>query len=220
VPETVTVGDQGIVTGKLSNVQVKQAEPPHIALAKTSLTQGSISAFTKRYGPIADPSRAFAPGLRRIKGGAFHPVTHDAALAVSPQNLLSLGADSAVSETFTFSINEFAEKKDRLLLAWRGDRLAIEVLRQSISIADFRVSFFNSRGGMKNVSLRTNSLWDYICLLFLIDHDAGKARVCANPKCVTPYFLQGRADNNFCRHGCAVTAGNIRRAEEKRKERR
>jgi len=35
-------------------------EPPHVALANTSLEPKAIAAFTRRYGPIVEPISSFA----------------------------------------------------------------------------------------------------------------------------------------------------------------
>jgi hypothetical protein len=204
-PETVTVSD-GLVTGKLSDTKARRSawpEPPHVALANALLEAKAVTAFTKTYGPIEEPSRALAPTVRSLAGNA-----------PSPDVLLNLGADEWVSETFSFSLDDFEEVQTRLRLAWRGDRTILEGLRTRVKGANFQVSLFEERAG--DVVVRSRFLWDYICLVFLIDHDTGKAKVCGNSRCVAPYFLRGRTDNAFCSHRCAVTAGNRRRAEQKR----
>jgi PAS domain-containing protein len=46
--------------------------------------------------------------------------------------------------------------------------------------------------------------------LFLRDCGAKKTRVCVNPDCPAPYFLQTRKGQKFCTHRCAVLV-NVRR---------
>lgn len=232
-PETVTLGDNGFFTGDLGKAQARRfaypEPPPHVALANASLEPKSIVAFTKRYGPIAEPSATFAAGVRELRSdgtvkewpdvGRPYPGPKkgsDAAHLFTPPNLLSLGMDEAVRESFSFSLNDFAKRQDRLRLAWRGERTAIQVLRQGVSVANFQVKLGALGRGGDRVLLRTRLLWDYISLIFLIDHDSGRARVCANPECETPYFLQQRTDKEFCSHRCAVTVNNMRRAQKKK----
>jgi hypothetical protein len=208
IPETVKIS-HGIVTGELSDMKARWSawpEPPHVALVNALLEARAITAFTRTYGPIEEPNSALAPIVRSLTGSA-----------PSPDVLLNLGADEWVSETFSFSLDDFEEAQTRLRLAWRGDRTILEGLRTRVKGANFQVSLFEERAG--DVVVRSRLLWDYICLVFLIDHETGKAKVCGNTRCATPYFLRGRTDNNFCSHGCAVTAGNMRRAQQKRGKR-
>jgi hypothetical protein len=97
-------------------------EPPHVALANTSLEPKAIAAFTRRYGPIVEPISSFA-------GDGPRNLFSDADLPFTTKDLLSLGADEAVQETFSFSPNDFAEKQDCLRLAWRGERTALASLK-------------------------------------------------------------------------------------------
>jgi hypothetical protein len=218
-PETVNVSD-GVVTGRLSKALVNSTEPPHVALANALMEPKAVVAFTRKYGPVVEPSSRYADHVSRGSDGAVHYVegrAGDAARALTPQDLLSLGADDAVRESFSLSINDFGERQDRLRLAWRGERTALEVLRQGVMLANFQVSLWGERsGGGNNVMLRTRLLWDYICLTFIIDYDTRRAKVCANRECETPYFIQQRTDKEFCSHRCAVEANNIRRAQQKR----
>jgi hypothetical protein len=50
-----------------------------------------------------------------------------------------------------------------------------------VRAANFHVALYGDGGG--GVVVRSRVLWDFICLIFLIDHDTGKAKVCANSKC-------------------------------------
>lgn len=218
-PKTVS-SDGDIFTGDLGKAPARRTgypePPPHVALANASVESKSIVSFTQRYGPISTPTSTFAQGRSRVR---VRGQASDTAVALTPDNLLSLGSDDDVRETFSFKLNEFAERQDRLRLAWRGERTALEILREGVSVADFQVKLGALGGGGDRVLLRTRFLWDYISLIFLIDHDSGRAKVCANRECGTPYFLQQRTDKEFCSHRCAVTVNNMRRAEHKRKAR-
>jgi hypothetical protein len=219
IPESVLVRADGVVTGKLSNMPVKPSawpEAPHVALANSTLKPNAVLAFTRRYGPINEPEIRLAEGVRALGArGLF-----DAATVLTPEKTRNLGMDGAVHETFSFSLHDFAELQDQIRLAWRGDRTALGVLRQRVNAANFQVSLYQNPGKLEKVLLRTPLLWEFICVIFLIDYDAGRARICANDRCETPYFLQQRTDQECCCHHCAVERNNARRAEQKRIERK
>jgi hypothetical protein len=219
IPESVVVSADGVVTGKLSSMRAKPSawpEAPHVALANSTLKPNTVLAFTRRYGPINEPEIRLVEGVRALRPrGPF-----DAATVLTPEKARNLGMDGAVHETFSFSLHDFAELQDRIRLAWRGDRTALGVLRQRVNAANFQVSLYQDPGKLEKVLLRTPLLWEFICVIFLIDYDAGRASICANDRCETPYFLQQRTDQECCCHRCAVERNNLRRAEQKRIERK
>jgi hypothetical protein len=221
IPETVTVTD-GVVTGELSKTQVKAPAwtvPPHVAFANLSLEPRAVSAFTKTYGPISVPIAQYADGVRGLREdgqvGSLGGGTIDPSLL---NTLLSHGGDEAVRETFAFSIDDFRELQTRFRLAWRGERTIIQTISDHVTAANFQVWHFG-KGAVEKISLRTRSLWSFICLVFLIDHDTDKVRICANRLCATPYFLRQRADQECCSHRCAVARNNARRVDQKRSKR-
>lgn len=107
---------------------------------------------------------------------------------------------------FDESIVDFAAKQDGLRQAWRGDASAItEIERQVADALEVRASV--DAGG---VELVTENLWSLICVLFLRDYCAGKAKMCASPDCPNPCFLESREGQKYCSHTCAVRE-NVRR---------
>jgi len=58
------------------------------------------------------------------------------------------------------------------------------------------------------VEIAANSLWDFARLNFLRDHLMARTRVCANPNCVTPYFVYTRRRQIYCSHDCAVASAS------------
>jgi hypothetical protein len=50
----------------------------------------------------------------------------------------------------------------------------------------------------------TDDLWNFIRLSFLRDHLAGRTKICENPNCSAPYFIQTRRRKVYCSHDCAV----------------
>lgn len=55
--------------------------------------------------------------------------------------------------------------------------------------------------------IRTHDLMATLMILFLRDHWAGKTAICANPDCVTPYFIKKRKNQKYCEAGdCTAQA--------------
>jgi hypothetical protein len=97
----------------------------------------------------------------------------------------------------------FTDAQDTLRKAWAGDDEAIyEVEAQARDALKARPSV-----RARSVELIMNDLWSLICLLFLMDHSAGKTGVCGNPECPAPYFLRKRKDQKYCERGkCSAYA--------------
>jgi hypothetical protein len=107
---------------------------------------------------------------------------------------------------FDESCTGFSGAQATLCRAWRQDKEAMEDVEAQVQHAlDARTSI--KLGG---VELTTENLWSFICVLFLRDHLAGKARICESPDCANPYFLAKRRGQKFCSHVCAVRE-NVRR---------
>jgi hypothetical protein len=96
--------------------------------------------------------------------------------------------------------------RDLLQRAWKGEAKAIEEMAKNVK-ARVDVS-------TKGVDIALVDLWSLVRLLFLRDHKAGDTRVCANPDCSSPYFLQQREGQKYCTHKCAVLM-NVRRFRER-----
>jgi predicted RNA-binding Zn ribbon-like protein len=57
-------------------------------------------------------------------------------------------------------------------------------------------------------------MWTVVRVAFLMDYKIGRIKVCGNPDCVTPYFVESRKGQEFCSHKCAVLI-NVRRFRER-----
>ena len=66
----------------------------------------------------------------------------------------------------------------------------------------------------EGIDIAVVDLWNLTRLLFLRDYSAGRTRVCSNPDCSSPYFLQQRRGQKYCTHKCAVLM-NVRRFRER-----
>jgi hypothetical protein len=90
--------------------------------------------------------------------------------------------------------------------AWTGDRDALEKLAKNL---EARVDVTAT-----GIDIAVVNLESLVRLLFLRDHHAGRIKVCANPDCHSPFFLQQRRGQKYCTHKCAVLM-NVRRFRER-----
>jgi hypothetical protein len=200
LPEAVNVFDNGNIVGVVGaeRVDVKSWKvPPHIALANMELTQESLAAFTRKYGALGDvnfPYRDTTPDVR------FTLV-----------ETLTQGLDTSVRDEFTLIVPVAAHAQNALRLAWRGERtVQATILEPAVSNGGFQLFAPNKT---TYTELRTLRLWSFISLAFLVDYSEGRAKICGNPECATPYFIQKRKDQQACSHRCAVEINNQRRSK-------
>jgi hypothetical protein len=114
-----------------------------------------------------------------------------------------LGERDFGSGRFTLDLAEVAEFQDLLRKAWTEDSDAIGEIETQVKDA------LEAHPSVKAncIELTTDNLWSLICVLFLLDHAAGKTCVCANPECPAPYFLRKRKDQKYCeRAPCSIYA--------------
>jgi hypothetical protein len=208
LPEDVTVTDTH-VTGRLSQENRPPAwkTPPHVALANALIEPKVVAVFTKTYGPITRTKDHISDEHHAVVGedGMAHRVADADELRID--KALTFGYPK-VEQSFSFDFHEFEARRNFIRLAWHGD---LGSMRSDMLYARFQVV----PGRVEKKALRTRVLWDFICVLFLIDYDAGRVRVCANRQCAAPYFLRGRTDQEFCSSRCAVAGNNARRAAKK-----
>jgi hypothetical protein len=197
--ESVSVDDNGVITGQLSRNFARVSswpEPPHVALANLEQTANAAVGFTRKYGALSEPSLSIevwsADGEEKLTGPKVQPF----------RNL-----ELPVQGKFSFEHQSFVAAQNWLRLAWRGDPNCLPLMRHRVQAANFQLSVSPKEA----VEVRTAVLWDFINLVFLIDFDTGRARICANERCRRPYFLKQRVDQECCSHRCAVERNNQRR---------
>jgi hypothetical protein len=117
-----------------------------------------------------------------------------------------LDADLGEKNRFFTRPRHVAPFQERLQRAWRGERDALEEIAKDVKA---RVDV-----NTLSVDIAVIDLWSLVRLLFLRDHSAGSTKVCANPDCSSPYFVQQRRGQKFCTHKCAVLM-NVRRFRER-----
>jgi hypothetical protein len=108
---------------------------------------------------------------------------------------------------------QFVALQALLREAWGGDG---EALR---NIAEGLTADLDLEARPDGLELVARDLWTLVRLLFLRDRASGKAKLCANADCETPYFLLARRGQKFCSHRCAVLI-NVRRFRKREAERR
>jgi hypothetical protein len=182
----------------------KWLDAPHIALANLQLDEASLKMFTQRYGPLyAHPKRSRAEEI--LVAESEDPL--GTALAVNRLSVPDLGR---------------AQKMQELLRsAWRGERFAIVELEHDLMQKGLRPWFGVTEQvlGLKDaprdaLTLWADDIWTVVRIAFLMDCKIGRAKVCANRDCPTPYFVESRKGQEFCTHKCAVLI-NVRRFRER-----
>jgi hypothetical protein len=108
---------------------------------------------------------------------------------------------------FLVDVAKMAGLQDLIRRAWAADETAIEELERDLA-PEVRLSV-----RAKEIEIGVSDLWTLIRLLFLRDYAAKRTRVCANPDCPAPCFIQTRKGRKFCSHKCAVLI-NVRRFRE------
>jgi hypothetical protein len=130
--------------------------------------------------------------------------------SVLEKQKLNLGVPSEQKQGGHTQAQVFIDGQAMLQLAWRGDLKMLRELDKSVQNAHFEAS--SSIDG-KATGMATPDLWVYTCLKFMKDRSEGRTRICGYPNCVTPYFVSGRLDQQYCKHSCAVKHNHLRRAQ-------
>jgi hypothetical protein len=178
-------------------------EYPHVYLANMDLSDDSIHAFTRRYGPLFAEYEPTYP----------LPKTHEQAKKAvirTGQKLMSLDQVFRVQ----LLLRESWRNSPDYLKAIAGhdpdqDAFIYRPMQPVISVTD------------TGIELLAPDAWTFARLAFLTDHAAGKTQICGNPDCKPPhgnrYFVQSKQGQMYCSHKCAVLV-NVRRfrLEEKK----
>jgi hypothetical protein len=115
----------------------------------------------------------------------------------------------SASSKFEEQCVSFTRFQTILRQAWKQDAEALSEIEIQVEHAlDARTSM---KGG--TIVLTTENLWSFICVLFMRDFQARKAKICASPDCINPYFVEHRKGQKYCSHVCAVRE-NVRRFRE------
>jgi hypothetical protein len=117
-----------------------------------------------------------------------------------------LDADIAADGRWVTRPRHIKRFQELLRRAWKGEEKAIRRMETKLAA---RVDVSAS-----GIDIAVIDLWNLVRLLFLRDYRAGRTKMCANPDCSSPYFLQQRQGQRYCTHKCAVLV-NVRRFRER-----
>jgi hypothetical protein len=172
-------------------------EYPHVELANMELSDDSIHAFTRRYGPLfakfepAWPLPRTDTQIRERGNTKSGRKWMDMRMVTNAQHTLRQAWRN--SPEYLKAIAGHDPEQDAFLYA---------PMQPLISVTD------------TGIELIAPDVWTFVRLAFLRDHALSKTQICANPNCKlphgTPYFLQNKGGQMFCRHRCAVLV-NVRR---------
>ena len=173
-----------------------------------------LGAFSDQYGLLYTDFRGLVRAkLIMLEGG---PVLAEKPLIVLKEGL----AQNPVSPGRAYYVvsRRLIERMQSLLRgAWRGDAECQMLVAEGYPgspvndpvFGGINIGWSSGTSNTPNV-LRPQDLWSFIRIAFLQDYAAGKTKVCQNPDCPTPYFLQKRKGQNHCCRKCVVLV-NVRR---------
>jgi hypothetical protein len=178
-------------------------DAPHVAFANLQLDDSALGMFTKRYGPLYIPQRSRA---EKVVIGESRDPLHTALVLVT---------------AFVPDLNRALGMQGLLRHAWRGERFAIVELEHELMQKGLRPWFGVTDQILElkdsphdSLTLWADDIWTVVRAAFLMDYKVGRAKVCTNPDCPTPYFVESRKGQEFCSHKCAVLI-NVRRFRER-----
>jgi CGNR zinc finger len=185
-------------------VERKWPDPPHVAFANLPLDDTSLKMFTQRYGPLYPP-----PKRSRAEE-----------ILISESND-PFGTAFALFRLFTPDLGRAKEMQELLRRAWRRERSAIVELEHDLMQKGLRPWFGVTEKvlGLKDapsdaLTLWADDIWTVVRIAFLMDCKSDRAKICANPDCPTPWFVESRKGQEFCSHKCAVLI-NVRRFRQR-----
>ena len=181
----------------------KWPDAPHVAFANLRLDDASLTMFTQRYGSLYVPKRSRAA---------------EVVIATSKD---PLGTAMLLSRSFVPELGRARKMQELLRQSWRGERFAIVELEHDLMVQGLKPWFgvtdqlFKWKDAPSDaLTLWADDMWTVVRMAFLMDYKVGRAKICANPDCPTPYFVESRKGQEFCSHKCAVLI-NVRRFRER-----
>src|ERR1700741_1890350 len=168
----------------------KWPDAPHVAFANLQLDDGSLGIFTKRYGPLYTP-----------------PKWSRAEKAVIETGKDPLGTAMLLSRSSASELSRALKLQKLLRQSWRKDRLAIVELEHDLMRQGLKPWFGVTEETLQlkdapsdALTLWADDMWTVVRAAFLMDYKIGRIKICGNPDCVTPYFVEGRKGQGFCSH--------------------
>jgi hypothetical protein len=166
-------------------------QPPHEHLAALNIGKQEAENLHEQEAEkaVLHFVRRFGPLAARERGGTIWIDRHGFHAEDAPMLI---------------DVPAFLAAQKLLQEAWRGNVEALDEIAAGLT------DELELEAHPQGLELRVRDLWTLVRLLFLRDHASGKTKVCANPDCPTPSFLQARKGQKYCTHSCAVLV-NVRR---------
>ena len=210
-PKGIDGDVDGVISGRLgtNSIDIRRwKQPPHVALANLQTNDSrAVFALIRTYGVLGKVTRGWTqevknlPSAQRLKPEDVFGAS-DASLAV---------AGGVSEEQFSLTPMELQKIGGDLRLAWRGDLVSINQIERTVQ-TEFQFRILSIHRGQPVFA--TRDLSKFLFLLFLIDYQQGKTKICANAACASPYFVQQRKDQQYCTRRCAVLI-NVQRFRKK-----
>ena len=221
LPKVAREVREGIIAGTLERESVditpRWKEPPHRGLANLPriprpgfeiVDPKAIQAFSKRYGVLGGVviDEHFRKE-RATRGRPPIPEPEEAALEFPEPR-------------FYVNAEEFTSAQELLRRAWRGESDAVKKVEEEAVRGTRYMKGLEIRSSVKagGINFLAESLWSFMCVLFLRDYGMRRVKVCASPECPAPFFLQERKGQKYCSHKCAVLI-NVRRFRKRQRQR-
>jgi hypothetical protein len=115
-----------------------------------------------------------------------------------------------------------SDAQNLLRRAWAGDGAAVkQIQKEAVIPGPYQEVGLEIQTSVEPgvLELETGELWNFVCLLFLLDYSQGKTKLCRNKDCSAPCFIQTRKDQQYCSHKCAVLI-NVRRFQARQEARK
>jgi hypothetical protein len=151
----------------------KSSEPPHEALANLRDDAQAQWMFYERWG-LVYPNQAAIESAPSLPANPSIEMIRSVMPELPPDHAIAL--------------------RDLLRKAWRGDFDSIDLIERSIREPSVHRWVFERR----TIELVPGDLWTLICVLFLWDRERRRLAICANPDCISPYFIKKRKTQKYC----------------------
>jgi hypothetical protein len=194
VRREIVVGEMDFTSDEVGSVVEIDGEPRGFSFAATATPSDEPLDLSHRKEPAHEALANLV-----LDSGSLYTFT-------KRWGFLAGKVDQA-SGRFRTQPEDISAYQELLRKAWSGESAAIKTLAKDI---EARLDV-----GPTGVDVAVLELWNLTRLLFLRDHAARKTKVCQNPDCLSPYFLQRRKGQKFCSHKCAVLM-NVRRFRRRR----
>jgi hypothetical protein len=172
---------------------------PHVYFANMNPTEG-MGAFKRIYGPLL-----------------ASPVQPSGDAIVAAQEMLRKawrGDEHSLHEVIEGSDSVWESPSEIQRISSAGE--PINIIFSGYSRLEDPPRF-ETKINAQGMTIHAKDVWSFMRLAFMCDYTTEKTKVCANPDCETPFFLQSRKGQLFCSHYCA-SGTNVRRWRSKQEQ--